>query len=784
MKSIRSFLVIVTITGAVLLAVQKPSGATKPTPQALTPYLNPELPVEQRVADLLDRMKLEEKVAQTLSVWPVEDHTLIGENGAFDRQKADQVLMHGIGHIARLPWGYGPKEGAELSNAVQRYLAENTRLGIPAIIHGEGLHGYQAEGATSFPQAIGLASTWDPALVEEVYAVVAREMRARGVNQALTPVLGLAREPRFGRTEEMFGEDPYLVSRMGVASVRGFQGPGPLIGKERVIATVKHFAVYSQPERGINYSPGNFSERIIRENFLKTFEAAIREAGAVSLMASYQEIDGIPSHANRKLLQGILREEWGFDGFVVADYSGVEQLMSRHHVAHDLAEAAKKALEAGVDIDLPTGQSYATLLDQVENGAISEETLDRAVARILRAKFLLGLFEDPNTEVKRAVKITNCAEHRALALKAAQKAIVLLKNENGILPLDRDGIQTMAVIGPNAADVHMGGYSWEPRKGISILAGIENKVGRKIDVRYALGCKITENEPSWFGDESTLADPVKNAALIKKAVEVAASADVAILVIGGNEATCREGWSKNHLGDRNSIELLGEQNDLVKAVMATGTPTVVVLINGRPLAINDIKGQVPAILEGWYLGEETGTAVANVIFGDCNPGGKLPITFPRSTGHIPAYYNHKPGTNQDYLFESSGQLFPFGFGLSYTTFSYAKLRVAPETIGTGGTAVVSVDVTNTGGVAGDEVVQMYLRDTVSSVTRPVKELKGFERISLKPGETRTVSFEVTPDKLSFLDEHMERIVESGEFTVMVGTNSEEVDTVTLTVVDR
>ncbi|MFC1541208.1 glycoside hydrolase family 3 N-terminal domain-containing protein [Candidatus Latescibacterota bacterium] len=760
------------------------SPAQKDSQERVSAYKNPELPVEQRAEDLLSRMTLEEKVAQTLTIWPLNDKSIFTDDGVFDSDKAVKVLYNGIGEVARLEWGHGPKAGAELVNTVQRFLVENTRLGIPAITHGEGLHGYMAVGATHFPQAIALASTWDDELTEKIYSVVAKEMRARGISQALTPVLGLAREPRWGRTEETFGEDPYLVTKMGVASVKGFQGTGPFIDNEHVISTVKHFAVYSQPERGINYSPGNFSERIIRENFLKPFQAAITEAGAHSVMPSYNEIDGVPLHANRKFLQNILREEWGFDGIVVADYSGISQLITRHYVAHDKYEAAKMALEAGVDIELPSIDCNPTIIEQIKDGRISEKTLDKAVLRILRMKFLLGLFENPYADPSYAEKITNCKEHADLALEAAYNSAVLLKNDNNMLPLDKNAIKSLAIIGPNAADIHLGGYSWEPRTGISILEGIRNKVGKDIEVKYALGCKITENVPLWGEDEVIKGDPVKNAERIKEAVKVAKSCDVAILVIGGNEGTCREGWMRSHLGDRDNLDMVGEQNDLVKAVLETGTPTVVFLMNGRPLSINYVKENVPAIIEGWYMGQETGTAAADILFGDVNPGGKLPITFPKSAGQIPAYYNHKPSTDQNYLFVDKEPLFPFGYGLSYTTFEYANLRVSGDRIGPAGTCTVSVDVTNTGKRAGDEVVQLYIRDDVSSVTRPVKELKGFQRITLKPGETHTVSLDITPDELSFLDINMKRIVEPGTFTIMVGGNSVDLDTVTLEIVGK
>jgi len=638
-----------------------------------------------------------------------------------------------------------------------------------------------APGGTSFPQAIALASTWDPDLVEKVFTAVAAEIRARGSQQALTPVLGIAREPRWGRTEETYGEDPYLVSRIGVACVRGFQGKGPNIDKQHVIATPKHFAVHSQPQSGQNCAPNNYSEREIREQFLVPFKAVFTEACAMSVMPSYNEIDGIPSHANKKLLTDILRNEWGFLGFSVSDYNGVPQLETFHHVVGSEAEAAKKALEAGVDIELPSANCYLTIVEQVKNGIISEAVLDRAVKRILRAKFLLGLFEDPYVDPDRAEEITGCSAHRQLALRAAREAIILLKNENNLLPLDKNKVKSIAVIGPNAYACHLGGYSGEPDEMVSILQGIREKAGNDIEVHYAKGCMITENEDKRvlaFGDRSILSDPEEDKKRIADAVKIARESDVALLVLGGNEVTCREGI------DRNSLELIGSQNDLVKAVLETGIPTVVFLINGRPLTINYVAENVQAILEGWYLGQETGTAVADVLFGDCNPGGKLPITFPRSVGQIPVYYNKKPSAYRGYRFESSEPLFPFGYGLSYTTFEYTNLQVSPEKIGPGGKAAVSVEVTNTGNRTGDEVVQMYIRDVISSVARPVKELKGFKRITLEQGETKTVTLEITPDKLEFLDEHMEMTVEPGIFEIMIGTNSQDVKIVNLEVVER
>jgi beta-glucosidase len=741
-------------------------------------YRDPQLPVEQRVADLIGRKTVEEKVDQLQTAHSAIAH-LLDQEGNFCPEKARGEERENLG----IPPNRrrGPKEMAEFNNAIQKHFLENTRLGIPLMTAGEALHGHMATAGTIFPQAIGLASTWDVDLVEQVYAVAAAEMRARGVVQALTPVLGLAREPRWGRTEETYGEDPYLVSRMGVASVRGLQGREPTIGRQHVIATPKHYAVHSQPEGGTNSAPGNYSERTIRETFLVPFQAAVTEGGARCVMASYNEIDGIPAHANKWLLHDVLCQEWGFRGFVVSDGGGIGQLASLHHVAADRAEAAKLAIEAGIDFELDSCFAE-TLARQVEEGQIAEATLDRAVVRVLRVKFEMGLFEDPYVDPDHAERFVGCAEHRQLALKAAHKAIVLLKNEGNLLPLDRTAIASIAVIGPNAAEIHLGGYSAEPKHKVSILEGIRRKVGDEIQVTYAEGCKITTGKQgweAWYVDGVELSDPEDDAPRIAEAVRVAQSADVAVVVVGGNESTCREAWHENHLGDRDSLDLLGRQDELVQAILETGTPTVVVLINGRPLTINAIAERVPAILEGWYLGQETGTAVADVLFGDVNPGGKLPITFPRSVGQLPVYYYHKPSAKRGYLLASKAPLFPSGHGLSYTTFAYSNLKVSPPQIGIDGRAVVSVNVTNTGQITGDEVVQMYIRDRISSVTRPVKELKGFERITLKPGETKTVTFDITPKELSFLDARMERVVEPGLFNVMVGGSSAQLDTVVL-----
>jgi len=749
-------------------------------------YKNPRLPVERRVADLLSRMTLEEKVAQLTCLWggrpqvnPQTDFAT--DRGDFDPTKAAEVMKHGIGQIARQRERKDPREGATFANAVQKWLLENTRLGIPAILHDEILHGHMAEGSTSFPQPIALATTWDPEFITKVFTAGALETRARGSHQVLGPNLDLARDARWGRTEETYGEDPYLTSRMAVAIVKALQGTGPNVDENHVIATAKHFAAHGQPESGTNIAPVNFSERTIREYFLPSFKAAVTEAGIMSVMPSYNEIDGVPSHANKWLLEKVLREEWGFDGLVVSDYYAIPQMVDLHHVASDKATAAKLAIEAGVDTELPDPDAFPTLLQLVKDGQVSEATLNRAVARNLRAKFLLGLFENPYVDVERAVRVTNSSEHRALAAEAARRSITLLKNQNNLLPLNLGALKSIAVIGPNAAQVHLGGYSDNPLRGVSVLQGIKDKVGDRAKVAYAEGCKITKEGGDWFADTANLSDPAEDRKLIAEAVQVAKTADVALLVLGGNEDTNKEGWADNHLGDRDSLELIGRQNDLVKAILETGKPTIVLLINSGPLSINYIAENVPAILEGFYLGQETGAGVADVLFGDYNPAGKLTISFPRSVGQLPLYYNRKPTARRGYLFANKEPLFPFGFGLSYTTFAYSDLKISPAKIGVAGEAKVSVTVTNTGKRAGDEIVQLYIRDLVSSVTRPIMELKDFKRISLAPGESKTVEFVITPGKLSFLDLNMKSVVEPGWFDIMVGTSSVKYETVKLEV---
>lgn len=754
---------------------QNQKAASAPVPR----YRDASLSIEDRVADLLPRMTLEEKVEQICggNRGGVE---VIDPTGTFTTETAREALSRWWDPDLSFP----AKRAAILRNGIQRFQREKSRLGIPNLFMGEALHGFMEDTSTSFPQALGLASTFDPDLVHQVFTAAGEEAGSAGVGQVFTPVLDLARDPRWGRTEETYGEDPYLVSRMAVAAITGLQGDNFKIDRHHVMATMKHFAVHGQPEGGTNTAPGNYSERTIRETFLVPFQAAVQEGHVGSVMASYNEIDGIPSHINHWLLGKVLRQEWGFGGFVTSDGDGLQMLINTHHVAANKPDAARLAIAAGVDYDLSDGSVYRTLIDQVKRGIVPQRELDQAVSRILAAKFRLGLFENPFVDPDYADRVTNSPAHRQLALKAAQRTIVLLKNEGNLLPLDLTKLKTIAVMGPNAEGIHLGGYSRKPAHSVSILQGIKDRVGSSATVLYAEGCKITDAPADWhgwFANDVKLIDPKTQGDSIQAAVEVARKSDVAIVVVGENESTNREAWAENHLGDRDSLDLLGAQSDLVKAVVETGKPTVVFLINGRPLSINYIAERVPAILEGWYLGQEGGTAAANVLFGDVNPGGKLPITFPHTVGALPDFYNHKPSANRSYAFSTRKPLYPFGFGLSYTTFKFENVRVEPSKIAVGGTAKLSVDVTNTGTREGDEVPQMYIHQRIASLTRPVMELKGFQRITLKPGEKKTVEFTITPDSLAMINADMRKVVEPGLFDAMVGPSSEQTTSVQLAV---
>lgn len=755
----------------------------------MRPYKNPDLPADRRVEDLLEQMTLEEKAAQMMCVWNMKADTLVDASGNFDLLKAEAAFGHGhgLGQVGRPSDAGGGKTArgqAELTNAIQHFFMTRSRLGIPVVFHEECLHGHAALDATSFPQPIALASTFNPTLVESLYAMTAEEARLRGTHQALTPVVDVARDPRWGRVEETFGEDPYLAGRMGIAAVHGFQGDATFRDKRRVMATLKHLAGHGQPEGGMNCGPADISTRVLRDTFLAPFRDTLHEGGAISVMASYNEIDGVPSHANRWLLRDVLRDEWGFTGFIVSDYYAIWELSNRpdthgHSVARDKKEAAALAVRAGVNIELPEPDCYLHLAELVREGTLRESELDDLVAPMLLWKFKMGLFDDPYVDPTEAERVVGSDRNRTLARRAAREAITLLKNDGAVLPIDPAAISSIAVIGPNAHRMLLGGYSGRPKYNVTVLDGIKEHLGARVNVLYAEGCKITQGG-SWNQDEVVPSDPDEDRRQIAEAVTVAKDADIIVLAVGGNEQTSREAWGRKHMGDRASLDLIGRQQELVDAMLATGKPVVCLLFNGRPLAIDALAEHVPGILECWYLGQETGSAVADVLFGDHNPGGKLPISVPRSAGHLPVFYNHKPSARRGYLFDDVSPLYAFGYGGSYSTFTIDDVHLATNSIRRDGSTTAHATVTNTGTRAGTEVVQVYVRDCVSSVTRPVKELKAFKKVSLRPGESVVVDLPITPASLAFHDVNMDYVVEPGEFAIMVGSSSRDCDLQTVT----
>ena len=598
-------------------------------------------------------------------------------------------------------------------------------------------------------------------------------MRSYGVTHAATPVIDLLRDPRFGRSEEMFGEDPYHVAEMGVASIWGIQGRDPLIDGNHLIATAKHFTGHGEPEGGTNLAPSNLSERVLREVHFYPFEMAVKKANVRSVMASYNEIDGVPNHANGWLLNDVLRGEWGFTGYVISDYDAVNRMFTRQFAARNQAEAGKMAIMSGMDFECPSNWNqycFRFLPDLVKAGEVPETVIDSAVVRVLRNKFLLGLFEKPYIRaVSQNERIQMQESHRNIALESAEKGMILLKNENNTLPFSSDKIKRLVVIGPNADEVHYGNYSNTKTPGVSILEGLTNFGKGKFEVVFSEGFKLYENDHSIAAEDKTLEAEERR---IRDAVELAKTADAVLLVMGGNELTCREEWS-NHTGDRYDLDLLGRQDDLAKAIFDLGKQTAVLLIHGRPNSINYLAENAPAIIEGWYLGQEQGNAVANVLFGDVNPSGKLTVTVPRHVGQLPVYYNSKPYVHDSPYIddEKFSPLFPFGHGLSYTQYQYSNLKLNSSKVIAGEPVIVSIDVTNVGERDGEEIVQLYIRDMVSSVTRPRKELKDFKKISLAKGETKKVQFTLTAEKLQFYNIDMKRVVEPGTFEVMVGKSS-------------
>ena len=691
-------------------------------------YKDAKADVEDRVEDLLRRMTLEEKVAQM----------------NMDAMGVYEQLPLGVG-VVESPF-IGVEEIARQSAEVKRYARENTRLGIPPIQIGECLHGQLAMGATIFPQAIAQGSTWNPELIERMASVIALEASASGVDQALSPLFDLARDPRYGRTEECYGEAPYLVARLGLASL---------------------------------------GEREMRTLHLYPFEVVVKEGNVYAVMPSYNEVDGIPAHVNRWLLTQVLREEWKFPGYVFTDYGSLGHLYSFHKVARNAEEAAPMALRAGVDLEAARPDVYKRLVELVHNGTIEEAQIDEAVRRILRVKFKAGLFEKPYADPKKIKKIVHRPEHVRLAREVAEESVILLKNENQVLPLDVKTLKSIAIIGPNADQVQYGDYTYtrDNRSGVTILEGLRQKVGKKVEIRYAKGCDITGSRRDG----------------IAEAVQQVQKSDVAVVVLGETSVILSGlGWGVG-LGenepkdpftsgegyDLTDLNPLGVQRELLQAVYATGKPVILILVHGRPWSIEWEKEHIPAIVEAWYPGEQGGNAIADILLGEVNPSGRLNCSYPRSVGHVPVVYDYKPsgrGINRepgtpenpgrDYVFSSPAPLFPFGHGLSYTTFEYSDLTIAaPDAEGN---IEVTVTVKNTGRRAGKEVVQLYVNDVVSSVTTPVKALKRFAKVGLAPGESRTVNFSLAPQDLALWNAGMQFVTEPGEFQVMIGRSAEEI----------
>jgi len=742
-------------------------------------YLDAGQPVEKRVEDLLARMTLEEKVGQmnmpcvyraemgggaTNTGETLLRHVEVKKESC--RRFAEGTHLPGLGPgggfftLADNVLPNGPREQAEFFNELQRIALTKTRLKIPLLQTEEGTHGLMCSGATVFPEGPALGSTWNMDLIERIYTAAAREARAVGIHQLFTLVVEPIRDPRMGRNQEAYSEDPYLCSRIAEAIVLGAQGEDPS-RPDKVVAGLCHYPGQSQPVSGLERGAMEISERTLRTVFLPPWVAGIKKRGALGVMATYPAIDGVATHASEKLLTKILREELGFRGLVLGEGLGLTTVIQERHAA-DQREAGPLALKAGVDVGISYEPAYMLdLIANVKQGRVPMELVDRAVRRILWLKFKLGLFERPYVDVEHAANGVPRDEHRQLALQAAREGIVLLKNDQNLLPLDRNAVNTIAVIGPNADNQRnqLGDYISKIilQDIVTVLEGIRAKVAPGTQVLHVQGCNVR-------GDALNQ---------IRQAQDAARKAQVAVVVVGESRDTNGEGR------DVASLDLSGLQEDLIKAVHATGTPTVVVLINGRPLSIRWAAEHIPAIVEAWLPGEQGGHAVAEVLFGDVNPSGRLPVSVPRHVGQLPVYYNHtatKASRLKDrgYVDMKAAPLWEFGYGLSYTRFEYRDLRISPAAIRPDGSFTVSLRVRNVGRRAGAEVVQLYLNDVLSSVSRPVKELRGFTKLWLKPGEERQVAFSLTPEDLRLLDQNMNWRVEPGNFEVLIGASSEDI----------
>jgi beta-glucosidase len=648
--------------------------------------------------------------------------------------------------------------------------------------HEESLHGNQALNATNFPTPLALASSWNPSLMTEIFSAIAKEVRSRGAHQVLAPVVDLLQDPRWGRSEETLGEDPYLIAELAKAEVKAYQGDSYILGPDKVAATLKHFGVHGRSEGGTNVAPSLVDELTMRQYFFPSFKSCVQDAKVMSVMPCYNEVTGVPAHSNVRILKEILRDEWGFRGVIVSDYYAITEMERVHHVTAkaDTLSTALLAFNAGVDVETPDRAMYVKIPELVKQGKIIQKDLDTTVARILRTKFRLGLFDRPYADAALAEKTIGSNEHRAIALKAAQQGITLLKNDNDVLPLIPGKYKTVAIIGPNGDKCILGGYSNKPKQKVTPLEAIKAKLAGKCNVVFAEGCRITDSG-DWFSDTVNLTPDAVNLKLIAEAVEVAKKADYVVLCLGGNEATSREAWGKPHSGDLTTLDLLSLQNQLIDEIAKLNKPTAAFVFNGPPTSFLHLDSKVSALVNCFYLGQETGQAVADVLVGDVNPSGKLPVSIARSVGHLPAYYNHKAAARRNYHFETPAPLYPFGHGLSYTKFQMGAPQLSKTTISKADNIKVSVEVTNIGNKEGTEVVQCYVHDLVSSVTRPVQELKGFQRITLKPGEKKIVELVLTPEHFGMYNAKMNWVVEPGQFEIMTGNSSATVQKVMLNI---
>ncbi len=715
--------------------------------------------IEERILRILSSMSLEEKIAQLMAV---SVDSLLDDHNRFSREKAVKIIGRGIGQIARVAGSrrrLSPSEVVSIINEIQSFLIKETRMRIPAIVHEECLAGLMGRGATSFPHPIGLASTWDPDLVERVASAIRREALAVGARQCLSPVLDLSIDPRWGRVEETFGEDPYLASVIGLSYIKGLHSEDLSRG---VLATPKHFVAHSMSEGGRNIAPVNIGFRMLREVFMAPFEVAVKIGGALSLMAAYHDIDGVPCHFNRELLTDILRGEWGFRGFVVSDYGGVRMLMTLHKVARDCVEAASEALKAGVDIELPDPECFSELVEAVRRGLVSEALIDEAVRRVLRVKILLGLFENPFVD-ERNLKILRDESHIDLAREAARASIVLLKNDN-VLPIP-NWVRKIAVIGPNADNplALFGDYSPQihikalDQKSVTVLQALRSREKDRLKIMYAPGCRDVRCETS---------------DMFSEAVRIADDSDMTILVLGEVSGLFGEGLSGEG-SDRARISLPGLQEELALEICDRALTTIV-LFNGRPLDLKKISERCGSILEAWYPGEEGANALTEILFGEHDPGGRLPISFPKDVSQIPVYYYRRESSKKDYVDLDSNPLYPFGHGLSYTRFEYENLTINPSSLRPGDDVEISFEVLNIGERSGHDVAQVYIKDLFASVSRPSKELKGFAKIFLRPGEKAKVFIKINTHQLAFYNRSMRLTLEPGTFEVFVGRSSEDI----------